>query len=109
VANSAGEIFELEGYAAVGMAGSLRRPMTLDQTINMPYGGELMLLPDRRPVLLNMETGLLETLKVRWLLLIRPATLRCMPALIVKIRRPGICPFFHMVRLGGIKTSSDPP
>jgi MoaA/NifB/PqqE/SkfB family radical SAM enzyme len=64
VANAAGEIFELEGYAAVGMAGSLHRPLTLDKTINLPYGGELMLLPDRRPVLLNMETGLLETLKV---------------------------------------------
>lgn len=64
VANSGGEIFELEGYAAVGMAGPLRSPLALNQTVNMPYGGELMLLPDRRPVLFNMETGLLETLKV---------------------------------------------
>jgi pyruvate-formate lyase-activating enzyme len=63
VANPAGEIFELEGYAAVGMAGSLYSSLTLDQTINLPHGSELMLLPDRRPVLFNMASGRLETLQ----------------------------------------------
>ncbi len=29
----------------------------------MPYGSELMYLPDRKPVLLNIKTGLLETLR----------------------------------------------
>jgi pyruvate-formate lyase-activating enzyme len=62
VANPAGEIFDLEGYAAVGMAGSLLVPLTLDQTVKMPYGGELMLLPDRSPVLFNLYSGMLETL-----------------------------------------------
>jgi len=62
VANQDGEIFELEGYAAVGMAGPERVPLSLDQTINMPHGGELMLLPDRFPVLFNLQSGRVETL-----------------------------------------------
>ncbi len=62
VANQAGEIFELEGYAAVGMAGPRLEPLSKEQTCNMPYGSELMYLPDRKPVLLNIKTGLLETL-----------------------------------------------
>ena len=63
VANLDGEIFEIEGYAAVGMAGPDRVPLTLDQTINMPHGGELMLLPDRFPVVFNLKSGRVETLK----------------------------------------------
>jgi pyruvate-formate lyase-activating enzyme len=62
VANRAGEIFELQGYAAVGMAGSLLTPLTVDQTRDLPHGSELMYLPDRKPVLLNLDTGVLETL-----------------------------------------------
>jgi pyruvate-formate lyase-activating enzyme len=62
VANKAGEIFELDGYAAVGMVGSLLSPLTVDQTHNLPHGSELMYLPDRKPVLLNISTGKLETL-----------------------------------------------
>jgi pyruvate-formate lyase-activating enzyme len=62
VANKAGEIFELDGYAAVGMAGSLLAPLTVDQTRNLPHGSELMYLPDRKPVLLNINTGDIETL-----------------------------------------------
>ena len=63
VANQAGEIFELDGYAAIGMAGPLLEPLTRAQTCSMPYGSELMYLPDRKPVLLNINTGLLETLR----------------------------------------------
>ena len=63
VANGAGEIFELDGYAAVGMAGAVLAPLTVDQTLNLPYGSELMYLPDRKPVLLNISTGKLETLQ----------------------------------------------
>jgi pyruvate-formate lyase-activating enzyme len=62
VANEDGEIFELDGYAAVGMAGSLLSPLSEDQTRNLPYGSELMYLPDRNPILLNISTGKLETL-----------------------------------------------
>ena len=63
VANGAGEIFELDGYAAAGMADSQLSVLTLDQTRRLPYGSELMYLPDRKPVLLNIRTGKFETLQ----------------------------------------------
>lgn len=63
VANAAGEIFELDGYAAVGMAGATMVPLTLNQTGNMPFGSELMYLPDRRPILFNMRKDRLEMVK----------------------------------------------
>jgi pyruvate-formate lyase-activating enzyme len=44
------------------MAGPWLEPLSQEQTCNMPYGSELMYLPDRKPVLLNINTGLLETL-----------------------------------------------
>ena len=62
VANQAGEIFELDGYAAVGMAGPLLEPLSEKMTGSLPYGSELMYLPDRKPVLFNLKTGRLETL-----------------------------------------------
>jgi pyruvate-formate lyase-activating enzyme len=61
VANADGEIFELEGYTALGMAGDTRIPLTLDNTCNIPYGSELMFLPERRPVLFNQRAGRIET------------------------------------------------
>ena len=63
VANQAGEIFELDGYAAVGMAGHVLETLSEGQTCDMPYGSELMYLPDRKPVLFNIKTGKFETLK----------------------------------------------
>ncbi len=63
VADQAGEIFELDGYAAAGMAGPRLEPLSRAQTCNMPHGSELMYLPDRKPVLLNIKTGQLETLR----------------------------------------------
>ncbi|RPH49030.1 MAG: radical SAM protein [Desulfobacteraceae bacterium] len=63
VADRNGKIFELEGYAAVGMAADNFTALSTGSTINMPYGGEFMLLPDRSPVLFNLETKRLETLK----------------------------------------------
>ncbi len=63
VANQAGEIFELDGYAAVGMAGPLLEPLSGEQTCDLPYGSELMYLPDRKPVLFNIETSRLEILR----------------------------------------------
>jgi hypothetical protein len=62
VANPAGEIFELEGYAAVGMAGPLRVPLAAANTRKIPYGSELMYLPDRKPDLYNLATAEYETL-----------------------------------------------
>jgi molybdenum cofactor biosynthesis enzyme MoaA len=62
VANPAGEIFELEGYGAVGMAGCLLSLLKAANTRKMPYGSELMYLPERRPVLYNSATGKYEIL-----------------------------------------------
>jgi len=62
VANQKGEIFDLEGYAAVGMAGASFTRLTTEETLPMPHGGELMFLPDRSPVLFNMGRGRFETL-----------------------------------------------
>ncbi|MBU0993691.1 MAG: radical SAM protein [Proteobacteria bacterium] len=62
VANSKGEIFDLDGYAAVGMEGSFFQPLTIKDTVKLPYGSELMFLPDRKPVLFNIKKGMFETL-----------------------------------------------
>jgi pyruvate-formate lyase-activating enzyme len=61
VADQSGEIFELRGYAAVGMEGPLLKPLAVNQTRKMPYGSELMFLPDRQPILYNLATGRHET------------------------------------------------
>jgi pyruvate-formate lyase-activating enzyme len=60
VADSRGRIFDLPGYAAVGMAGEYLAPLAREQTIGLPFGSELMYLPDRVPVLMNMASGELE-------------------------------------------------
>jgi hypothetical protein len=51
VSNKEGKIFELDGYAAVGMEGPSLVPLKLNETIHMPFGSELMFLPDRKPML----------------------------------------------------------
>ena len=63
VANSKGNIFELNGYAAVGMAGDSRVVLTKRDTQQMPYGSELMYLPDRYPILYDIEKGKFEALR----------------------------------------------
>lgn len=60
VADKSGKIFDLKGYAAVGMAGSVLVPLTTDETINMPFGSELMFLPDRKPVIYNLKDAVFE-------------------------------------------------
>jgi pyruvate-formate lyase-activating enzyme len=60
VADGNGRIFDLPGYTAVGMAGEYLAPLARDQSIGMPFGGELMYLPDRVPVLFNRASGELE-------------------------------------------------
>jgi pyruvate-formate lyase-activating enzyme len=62
VADHNGNIFDLQGYAAVGMSGKSLVPLTANMTTEMPYGGEMMYLPDRRPVVYNIETCAIETL-----------------------------------------------
>ena len=63
VANEDGDIFELDDYAAVGTSGAAPIPLTLNNTRNLPFGSELMYLPQRRPVLLNVHSGRIETVK----------------------------------------------
>ena len=38
VANEKGEIFDLEGYAAAGMAGAALAPLTRERTRDLPFG-----------------------------------------------------------------------
>ncbi|MGD9024584.1 MAG: radical SAM protein [Desulfobacterales bacterium] len=54
-------MFELDDYAAVGTGGATFIPLTLNNTRNLPFGSELMYLPQRRPVLLNVQSGRIET------------------------------------------------
>lgn len=62
VANEQGEFFDLKGYAAVGMAGRHLIPLLKSETICMPFGGEYLFLPDRRPIVYNVATGAFEVL-----------------------------------------------
>ncbi len=62
VANERGEIFDLEGYGAVGRSGDMVIPLTVADTLFMPDGGELMRLPDRFVMVWNIELGAVETL-----------------------------------------------
>lgn len=62
VANEAGEIFELDGYAAVGRSGEQFVVLTADTTTDLPHGSELMRLPGRHPVVYSLETEELTVL-----------------------------------------------
>jgi pyruvate-formate lyase-activating enzyme len=62
VADHHGDIFELEGYAAVGMAGQAMEVLTPESNGKIPFGSELMYLPDRSPIVFNLATAQLETL-----------------------------------------------
>ncbi len=62
VADSSGNIFELDGYAACGMADETRVALTPPLTQPMPYGSELMFLIDRYPILFNTLKDRFETL-----------------------------------------------
>jgi pyruvate-formate lyase-activating enzyme len=55
VANADGEIFDLAGYAAAGSDGTLNECLTVDNTVPLPHGSELMYLPDRAPVLFDLQ------------------------------------------------------
>ncbi len=62
VANERGEFFDLDGYAAVGMAGRQLVPLSESDTINMPVGGEHLFLPDRRPIVYNVQSKSFEVI-----------------------------------------------
>jgi len=54
VAAENGEIFELEDYGAVGMSNQTPVVLTREKTVSMPHGSELMMLPQRRPLVYNI-------------------------------------------------------
>lgn len=60
VAATDGRIFELPGYVAVGMDGTCLETLKAGNTRPMPYGGELMLLPQRQPLLYNLRRRKIE-------------------------------------------------
>lgn len=62
MATEKGEIFELEGYGAVGMSGNQFHILMKTATCDMPHGSELMMLPHRRPVVFNLLTDQFEPL-----------------------------------------------
>ena len=62
VANERGEIFDLDGYGAVGMAGGHLTLLQTGDTRKLPFGSELMRLPDRLPIVYNRSTGEFEAL-----------------------------------------------
>ncbi|MDJ0782065.1 MAG: radical SAM protein [Desulfosarcinaceae bacterium] len=57
VANGAGEIIELDGYAAVGADGEVLEALHTGNTKPLPHGSELMLLPERQPILFDIAAG----------------------------------------------------
>jgi pyruvate-formate lyase-activating enzyme len=57
-----GDIFDLHGYGAAGFSGDQPVLLTRSQTIGLPHGSELMLLPDRFPIVYNLAADRFETL-----------------------------------------------
>ena len=62
VANEKGEFFELEDYGAAGMQGREPLLLTRKDTIEMPYGSELMMLPGMKPLVFSFDRGRFESL-----------------------------------------------
>ena len=60
VTTQSGNVIDLEGYAAVQMHGDTFSIMAKKESQQLPFGTELMLLPDRVPVAYNVDTGELE-------------------------------------------------
>ncbi len=58
-----GDIFELEGYGAVGMSGNTPAVLKKEKTIPMPHGSELMMLPKRKPVVYNIVLDKFEIIE----------------------------------------------
>ena len=63
VANRDGEIFDLPAFGSVGMAGETFFPLTESDTIDMPFGSELMMMPRKKPIVYSFETKEFEVLE----------------------------------------------
>jgi len=63
VADETGQIFELEGYNAVGCSGPDQFDiLTTQNTIEIPYGSEMMFLPDRFPIIYHPDSDSYEAI-----------------------------------------------
>jgi pyruvate-formate lyase-activating enzyme len=62
-ADADGRIFDLEGYAAVGADGPRSIPLTTSDTVALPFGSELMMLPDRAPLVYDLQRKRLAALQ----------------------------------------------
>ena len=58
-----GDIFELEGYGAVGMSNNTPVVLKKEKTLPMPHGSELMMLPQRKPVVYNIVLDKFEIIE----------------------------------------------
>ncbi len=58
-----GDIFELEGYGAAGMSGNTPVVLRKEETLPMPHGSELMMLPKRKPVVYNIVLDKFEIIE----------------------------------------------
>ncbi len=63
VADINGNIFELEGYGAAAMSGETPVLLTRGDSIEMPHGSELMLLPDKLPLVYDFDRARFEILR----------------------------------------------
>ena len=53
----------MEGYGAVGMSGNTPFVLKKEKTVPMPHGSELMLMPQRRPIVYNIAKDQFEILE----------------------------------------------
>ena len=56
-------MFDLPDFGSVGMAGEDLFLLTETDTIDMPFGSELMMMPQRKPIVYNFEEEEFETLE----------------------------------------------
>jgi len=63
VANKDGEIFDLPDFAGVGMAGETLFLLTEAGTIDIPFGSELMMMPQRKPIVYSFDKKEFEVLE----------------------------------------------
>lgn len=62
-ADKNGNIMDFEGLAMVARSGDYLHPIEADETIPLPEGSQLYVLPDRYPIGLDRETGEVVVLK----------------------------------------------
>lgn len=62
-ADRQGNVMDFEGLGMVGRSGDYFVPVTSEETIPLPRGSQLYVLPDRYPIGVDRQTGEIEVLK----------------------------------------------